>query len=406
MRVCLVAPELLPVPPIRGGAIEAWIDAVAPHLARRGVEVHIISVGDVGLSSTSQTIGSGRVTSHYLDLPRALSRFPLTAIARGAVYFRRVGRLIERLQPDIVHHHNRPLGLLIAKNRYAHPCRHVLSIHNIDYGWCLSSRRIDRLFFAKGFARCDRILPVSDFLGSYLARRVPSVDPQRMHTLHNGVDPQVFSPNGAARHRESFGLSQGPLILFAGRIDPRKGVHVLLEVFRQVARELPAAQLVIVGPKGSYWHRRPMPYARQIQEQADRMAGVQVLDPIYDRARLAQLYASADVACLPFCSEEAFGLTTIELQACGVPVVTTTIGGGPETVLDGHTGFLVAPHDAQAMAEKVLLLLRDQPLREGMRREARAFIEARFSWQALADRLLRQYEAALASTPAAPSHIS
>src|SRR3989338_8310892 len=108
MKVCLVAPELLPVPPIRGGAIEAWIDAVAPHLARRGVEGHIISVGDPRLSSTTQTFGTGRVTSHYLDLPRALSRFPLTAIARGAVYFRRVGRLIERLQPDIVHHHNRP----------------------------------------------------------------------------------------------------------------------------------------------------------------------------------------------------------------------------------------------------------------------------------------------------------
>src|SRR3989338_7766765 len=168
MKVCLVAPELMPVPPVRGGAIETGIAGVAPELARLGAEVHVISVADPTLQPNTIPVGPGHVTYHYVRIPRMLRRFPLDVIANGFCYFRRAGAIIKALKPDIVRHHNRPLGLLMAKSRYAHPCRHVVSIHNLDYGWCLSSRRVDRLFFRRAFAQCDKVLTVSDFLNRYV----------------------------------------------------------------------------------------------------------------------------------------------------------------------------------------------------------------------------------------------
>ena len=395
MRVCLVAPELLPVPPVRGGAIETGIAGVAPELAGLGADVHVISMSDPLLQPTSIPLGSGRLTYHSVDIPQPLRRFPIDVIARGAYYFRRAGAIINRLKPEIVRHHNRPLGLLMAKSRYAHPCRHVVSIHNLDYGWCLSSRRVDRLFFRRAFAQCDKVLTVSDFLNRYVRRRMPTIDPGRVITIHNGVDTTLFTPNGSTTCRAEFNLSDAPLILFAGRIDPRKGVHLLLEAFRLVKRQVPSAHLAIVGPRGSYWHKTATAYAQQIEEAASRLPDVHLLDPIYDRARLARLYATADAACLPFCSEEGFGFTSVEMQACGVPVVTTSIGGVPETVAEGRTGFLVPPADIGALAERLVQLLDDEPLRSRMRQAARQFAVERFSWPVVAQRLFRHYSALL-----------
>ncbi len=394
MRVCHVAPELLPVPPVRGGAIEAWVANVATALAKRGVDVHVLSVADEALTGGEDRVDASGVTYHDVSIPAPLKVFPLDAVARGYYYFRRVGERIAQLHPDIVHYHNRPLGLLIAETTARSGYRRVMSLHNIDYGWCLTSKRVDRLFFERGFAACDRILTVSDFIGAYVRRRLPHLDPERVHTLRNGVESDVFMPNGSADHRQAFGLTRDPLILFAGRIDPRKGVLEVLEVFRRVQRQLPAAQLVIVGPKGSYWDTAVSAYARQVEAAVRKLPNARLLDPIYDRAKLARLYGTADVACLPFASPEGFGMTSIEVQACGVPVVTTSVGGVPETVRNGETGFLVEPNDVNAMTERVLGLLRDRALRAQMS-QAAAFAAREFSWRVITDQLLRHYEAIL-----------
>src|SRR3989338_6989509 len=89
MRVCLVAPELMPVPPVRGGAIETGIAGVAPELAGLGADVHVISMSDPLLQPTSIPLGSGRLTYHSVDIPQPLRRFPIDVIARGAYYFPR-----------------------------------------------------------------------------------------------------------------------------------------------------------------------------------------------------------------------------------------------------------------------------------------------------------------------------
>ncbi len=398
MKICLVAPELLPVPPIRGGALETWVESVAPELARLGAEVHVLSVSNPMLQPQTKRIGNGSVTYHYIVIPAILQRYPLTVLLRGYDYYRRVGALVRRLQPDIVQHLNRPLGLLVTQRRAGGRSRHLLSLQNIAYGWCFLGKELDRLWFRQGFAACDRVLAVSDFVRAHVRTRVPSYDPSRLFTLHNGVDTDAFIPNGQADHRTALGLSKDPVILFTGRIDPRKGVHVLLEVFRRVQRQIPSAQLVIIGPKGSYWDQRATPYARQMEQEISQLSNVHLTGPVYDRARLAQLYAMADVACLPFVSPEGFGLTSIEMQSCGVPTVTMASGGVPETVRNGQTGFVVAPHDINAMTEQVLLLLRDAALRRQMGQAARQFMEERFAWPVIARQLLHHYTEVLALT--------
>jgi starch synthase len=161
-----------------------------------------------------------------------------------------------------------------------------------------------------------------------------------------------------------------PTVLFIGNDFVRKGGEVLLAAFAQVRRAVPDARLVLVG-------------TRPAVAQGD---GVEILGRVHDRSRIAELYRSASVFCVPSFFDP-YPLVLLEAMAFGVPVVTTEQAGTPEMVTDGETGRLIRAGDASALAGAFLEALQDPSAAERRAAAARRDVEQRFTWDHVVDRM-------------------
>lgn len=209
--------------------------------------------------------------------------------------------------------------------------------------------------------------------------------PNQTHIIHGGVDPDRFAPDPTERRAG---------VLFVGRITPHKGIDVLL-------RALPGeATLTIAGSEG----HDPDPPERHYPMLVRRLAAsrdVTFAGPVLEE-ELPKLYRRAAVVALPSVHRTIFGrhhpiaellgLVALEAMASGTPVVASRVGGLPEVVLDGETGFLVPPGDAAALRDRLSRLLGDRTLAETMGRAGRELVLERFTWKAVAERCLRAYE--------------
>jgi glycosyltransferase involved in cell wall biosynthesis len=185
------------------------------------------------------------------------------------------------------------------------------------------------------------------------------------------TDIEVFLKAG-----ESNG-TRGPVILYAGVLIPRKGVHHLLRAFAKVVQEFPEARLEIVG-------RDENPeYAEQLCQEVVRLGlhgRVSFVGEV-PQVELADRMRRACVFVLPSLSE-GLGRVVVEAMATGTPVIGTRVGGIPEMVQEGWTGFLVPPGDEEALAERLRWVLGRPPEAEAMGRRAREFARAFFSPEA------------------------
>jgi 1,2-diacylglycerol 3-alpha-glucosyltransferase len=214
--------------------------------------------------------------------------------------------------------------------------------------------------------RADNAISISQYLKFELKNNTglnsdviyPTIDTKRFHP---GID--------ASEIRKKHSLGDRQVILYVGRISPHKGIHLLIESFRQARKQVPQAALLIVGK-----HTFPE-YSRKLKQMADKnviFAGC-VSDedvPLYYAA--CDIYASATLW-------EGFDLPLAEAQSCGKPVIAFNIGPHPEVVSHRKTGLLVDESDTFAMAEAMIKLLSDKDLRRKMGNEAAAIIRERFA---------------------------
>lgn len=167
--------------------------------------------------------------------------------------------------------------------------------------------------------------------------------------LH-GIDTDAFSPApDRAALRARLGLPAGARIVGCfGRIRAQKGTDVFVDAMIRLAAERPDLVAVVLG-RATAQHRD------FLQEQKEKVARAGLSDrilfpPEVPVDRIASWYAALDLFIAPQ-RWEGFGLTPLEAMACGVPVIATTVGAFPELLVPGTTGRLIAPGDAQQMAE-------------------------------------------------------
>jgi glycosyltransferase involved in cell wall biosynthesis len=228
--------------------------------------------------------------------------------------------------------------------------------------------------------RVDRYLTVSRYSADVLGS-----PPEKTRVIYAGVDPERYSPDPSAQRSG---------VLYVGRITPHKGVDVLV-------RALPeGASLTVVGTSG---HDRNLPereYPRLVRSLA-RGKDVDVLEGVPDD-ELPELLRRAQVLVLPSLERncyghtvkisELLGLTLLEGMASGTPVIASRLGGMPEVVDDGVTGFLIEPGDADGLRERLDVLLADPGLARQLGDNARDLVCSRFTWDACAQRCLDAYQ--------------
>jgi glycosyltransferase involved in cell wall biosynthesis len=192
----------------------------------------------------------------------------------------------------------------------------------------------------------------------------------QLSCIPNGVDTGLFQPRDGRIDvpgglRESLGIEAGtPLVGFVGRLSPEKGPEVFLNAMARLHRLVPQACAVLVGDG---------PMRQELERLAAAMAPPGAVKFAGVREDMAAVYRALDVL-VSSSHSEAMPLCVMEAMASGVPVVATRVGGVPELIEQGQTGFGVGARDADGLAGQVALLLRqpEQRLRMGQRARERA----------------------------------
>lgn len=214
------------------------------------------------------------------------------------------------------------------------------------------------------------------------------IDRARVHVIPNGVRLDEFRdlpPRGS--FRRAFGLGDGPLIVFVGKITPRKGVDVLLRALAQLP---PAVRLVVAGN-----FMMPEAPIRGIVEELH--LGDRVLFPgllLGDDRNAA--YVDADVVAYPS-TDEIFGLVAVEALMCGAPVVVCDDSGCGEVVRAASGGRVVPYGDPAALAAALQALLDDPAERRRCADAGRAYVTANIGWDHIAARTRALYGDVLAA---------
>lgn len=376
MHVVFVAPERYPVPPAAGNSVEIYIWHLARHLAPRH-RVTVISGLAPGLPQHETRDGA-----EFLRVPRG----PL------AVYAGRVGRLLKHLNADVVQVENRPRLLPMLRGSCPR-ARLVLNLHSMNFMPPLPATH-------QQLAHADAVIVNSHYVRRVMRRRFPEVE-GRTFVLHPGADAARFLPvwsdEGQARRRamrRRLMLGDEPVVLYVGRVIPRKGVDLLLRAMRLVLARHPSARLLVVG---GTWAGRNKPYLRRLAGLARRLGPRARALGALRHDRLPDLYAAADCLACPSQEPEALGLVNLEAMAAGLPVAASGAWGIPEVVKQGETGLLVRPYRSpHQLAAAVNSLLADRDRARQMGENGRRRVEDYFNWDRVSIEAEAIYSALLA----------
>ena len=208
------------------------------------------------------------------------------------------------------------------------------------------------------------------------------VDPERLHIVHVGVDPQQFRP------LTDVDVVPGRLMTTASADVAMKGLAFLLEALAKLRAEDDTIHLVVIG-KPKYDSR-----ATQLIRELDLSSSIEFITGVSDQ-RIVELYNQAQLAVVPSLYE-GFSLPAIEAMSCGVPLIATTGGALPEVVGDdGATALQVPPGDSEALSEKIKWGLAEKDLRSTVGVAGRERVIRNFSWTITAERTVEHYRALL-----------
>jgi glycosyltransferase involved in cell wall biosynthesis len=193
---------------------------------------------------------------------------------------------------------------------------------------------------------------------------IAGVLPRLETVVYNPVNTELFRPAASP------GARVPGLVVYAGGLRRRKGVHILARAAQTFLRAVPGSRLVLVGYPNDLTEAELRAEAGPV---GDRLEFI----PFMAQADLAKFLASAAVYAMPSLYESC-GNTWVEAASCGVPVVGSTLSCGPEVVLDGETGLVADPASPNEVADKVVRLLRDPELAQrlgaaGRRRAVETF---------------------------------
>lgn len=278
-----------------------------------------------------------------------------------------------------------PLGLMAPALRKAGARKLVATTHGHEAGWAQlpASRQLLRRIGES----TDTITYLGEYTRSRIAAALTPAAAGRMVQLPPGVDEKTFHPDsGGDAVRARLGLTDRPVIVCVSRLVPRKGQDTLILAMPRILAREPDAVLLVVGGG---------PYEKELRKLAaeTRVADSVVFTGAVPWAELPAHYGAGDVFAMPCRTRrggldvEGLGIVYLEASATGLPVVAGDSGGAPDAVLDGETGWVVRGGSAEDSADRILALLADAELRERMGERGRQWVEERWRWDLLAERL-------------------
>lgn len=315
-----------------------------------------------------------------LPPPAGPSVYPLRQTAR----FLQVRRLVRDRHPDVVH------AYFFWPVLYGRLLRAAGAVPRLvenreDEGFNWGAHEYAWLRLTRGIP--DAVVCVSDAVRR-VAQRREGLDGEITRVIHNGIEePEPVPDDVVEALRRELGVPDGaPVVGMVANLNRAvKGVDRFLEAVPAILEDVPEARFVVVGGGEN----------EDALRRAAREAGLsnRVSFPGY-REDVETFYGLMDVSVLTSLSE-GLSITLLESMSHGLPVVATRVGGNPEVVVDGETGYLVPPDRPGPFADRVVELLRDPGRRREMGEAGRARVRGDFTLEGAARRYLREYRGQL-----------
>jgi glycosyltransferase involved in cell wall biosynthesis len=394
-KVCFISPEYWPLT----GGTGAYVYYLSNELLKNGYRIHVIT----GSNQTQDIPVNPQLDVSFLKIPKMpiVKSFLLAANSN-----RKLSSVRHTANVDITHpqlpltpnfavppHFGKTLVCTVhstwkgeAEAIRGEPYSRLNANEKflVSFNWFLR-------FFEEGMLkRARKIIAVSHFTKWELTNyyKIPE---NKIRVIHNGVDVNKFKPAVDKRKvKEELGFNPEDIaIVSVGRLYARKGLFTLIESMPAVVKRFKNAKFIISGKGQSDEMHKLNTYAEKLGVK-DNI----IFTGYYPDKKLPKLYQAADIfAFSTFYEHHPFAI--LEALATGLPVVTTTVGGIPETIESGKNGFLVEPFNPKQLGEKILYLLEHPAEAAEMGALARKTILDRFDWRIVVKDAMKVYDEAL-----------
>ncbi|RNB88009.1 glycosyltransferase family 1 protein [Brevibacillus nitrificans] len=374
MKVVMICTEKLPVPPVRGGAIQTYIAGIVDFLSQH----HDVTV-----------LGT---TDPSLPLDERVRNVRYVRVDGQGVFETYAEQVIEYLRTqsyDIIHVFNRPR--LVPLIREVCPnARIMLSMHNdmFDPG------KIEPQDAVKTIAETETIVTISDYVGRVIHSLYPEAE-GKLRTIYSGVSLQTFVPwekSQQARQvrqelRAMHNLGNRQVILFVGRLTPKKGADILVRAMNELHSQHSNIALVLVG--GSWYGvDKISDYVAYVRSLADRSPIPVITTGFVNAEQIHHWFWAGDIFVCPSQWEEPLARVHYEAMAAGLPFVTTKRGGNAEVIIGGNGLLVEEPENPQSFSTQLSKLLSSRELQRRMGGVGRQLAEERFTWERVAREVL------------------
>ncbi len=394
-KVCFITPEYWPLT----GGTGAYVYYLSNELMKNGYQICIAT----GSNQTVDVKVNEQLQVFFQKIPKTpiIKSFMLA----GSSY-RKLNSVKDQLNVDITHP-QLPLTPSFAvppnfgktllctvhstwKGEAEAIRREPFSRLNANEKFLVSFNWFLRFFEERMLSRAKRIIAVSNFTKWELTNyyKIPE---NKIRVIHNGVDINKFKPAAdKCKVKEELGFNPDDLaIVSVGRLYARKGLFTLIESMPAVIKRFKNAKFIISGKGQSDEMKKLLSHAEKLGIKNNI-----IFTGYYPDKKLPKLYQAADVfAFSTFYEHHPFAV--LESLATGLPVVTTTVGGIPETIESGKNGFLVEPFNQKQMSERILYLLEHPSEAAEMGALARRTVEERFDWRIIVKKVLKVYDETL-----------
>ena len=313
---------------------------------------------------------------------------------------------------SLVHSHTWYANFAGHVSKLLHGIPHVVTTHSLEPLRPWKAEQLGGGYALSSFCErtaieaADAVVAVSAGMADDVLRCYPSVDPARLHVVHNGIDTDEYRPTSDRSVLLDHDIDlDRPIVIFVGRITRQKGLPYLLKAAHAFDSD---AQLVVLASAAD-----TPEIADEVEEGIhdlqEKRDGVHWIRRMVPKPELIQLFSAASVFVCPSIFEP-MGIVNLEAMACETAVVATRTGGIPEVVADGETGILVPidpdPRDpygaprspdlfAGAFADAVNALVSDPARSSAMGVAGRKRAVEHFSWTAIAERTRDLYASLL-----------
>jgi len=205
----------------------------------------------------------------------------------------------------------------------------------------------------------------------------------KLNLLPKGIDPDLFMHKKDAEQklREKTGLSDGPILLYTGRVSKDKDLDFLIDVYKKLRQKRNKLNLVIVGSG---------PYLEELRKKSKALNRIHFTGRI-PRKELPEIYSGSDLFLFPS-TTDTFGMVVMEAQACELPALVSDLGGPKEIIVDGVTGKIACNNQMNDWLEKIeqMIAMKENNGKSyiQMKKEARKNILSRYSWDSVLENIL------------------